>query len=67
MMHRPTRHDLVGILLENGPCPILRTPEGGEWRLEILKRYKHLLGTQVKVAGTRNGFDILAVDRIERA
>ena len=67
MMHRPMRYDLVGILLENGTFPILRMPDGGEWRLEILRRYRHLLGMRVKVTDTRNGFDILAVDRIERA
>jgi len=59
-MHRPTRHELEGILLENGLYPILRMPGGGEWRLEILKRHRHLFGT-------RNGFDLLAVDRIELA
>ncbi|WP_255326058.1 MULTISPECIES: DUF5818 domain-containing protein [Sphingobium] len=42
-------------------------PGGGEWRLEILKRHRHLFGMRVKVNGTRNGFDLLAVDRIEAA
>ena len=66
-MHRPSRHELTGILLDNGLYPVLRVPDGGEWRLEILKRHKHLLGTRVKVAGTRDGFDLLAVDHIEPA
>lgn len=66
-MHRPTRHELTGILLENGLFPILRVPDGGEWRLEILKRHKHLLGRRVKVVGIRDGFDLLAVDHIEPA
>jgi hypothetical protein len=47
--------------------PVLRMPDGGEWRLEVLKRHKHLFGTRVKVTGTRDGFDLLAVDRIEPA
>ncbi|WP_369680238.1 DUF5818 domain-containing protein [Novosphingobium sp. Chol11] len=67
MMHRPTAHELTGILLENGPYPILRMPDGGEWRLEALKRHRHMFGMRVKVSGTRNGFDLLAVDRIELA
>ena len=66
-MHRPSRHELTGILLENGLYPILRVPDGGEWRLDILKRHKHLLGTRVKVVGIRDGFDLLAVDHIEPA
>lgn len=66
-MHRPTRHELEGILLENGLHPILRMHGGGEWRLEIMKRHSHLLGTRVKVTGTRDGFDLLAVDHIEPA
>lgn len=66
-MHRPTRHELTGILLENGLYPILRVSDGGEWRLDILKRHKHLLGTRVKVVGIRDGFDLLAVDHIEPA
>jgi hypothetical protein len=47
--------------------PILRMPGGGEWRPEILKRHKHLFGTRVKVTGTRDGFELLAIDRIELA
>ena len=64
-MPRPSRHELTGILLENGLYPILRVPDGGEWRLEILKRHKHLFDSRVKVTGTRDGFDLLAVDHIE--
>ena len=66
-MRRPTRHELTGILLENGLYPILRVRDGGEWRLDILKRHKHLPGTRVKVVGIRDGFDLLAVDHIEPA
>ncbi|MCB4863299.1 DUF5818 domain-containing protein [Sphingobium sp. PNB] len=63
-MPRPTPLELTGILLEKGPYPILRAPDGGEWRLDILKRHKHLLGTRVKVTGTRDGFDLLAARRL---
>lgn len=66
-MHRPTRHELEGVLLENGLYPILRMADGDEWRLEIPKRHRHLFGTRVKVTGTRDGFDLLTLDRIEPA
>nr|WP_235600939.1 DUF5818 domain-containing protein [Sphingobium sp. AM] len=42
-------------------------PDGGEWRLEILQRHRHLFGRRVRVSGTRDGFDLLAVDSIELA
>ncbi|MBZ9648448.1 MULTISPECIES: DUF5818 domain-containing protein [Sphingomonadaceae] len=66
-MPRGSEHDLTGILLENGFYPILRTPGGGEWRLDITKRHKHLFGTRVRVIGVRDGFDLLAVQKIEPA
>jgi hypothetical protein len=64
-MHCPSSHELTGILLDNGLYPVLRVPDGGEWRLEILKRHKHLFGSRVKATGTRDGFDLLAVEHIE--
>nr|WP_272800206.1 DUF5818 domain-containing protein [Sphingobium sp. AntQ-1] len=42
-------------------------PGGGEWRLDITKRHKHLVGTRVRVVGVRDGFDLLAVQKIEPA
>ncbi|MFP5434374.1 MAG: DUF5818 domain-containing protein [Alphaproteobacteria bacterium] len=64
-MPRGTRHELTGILLEgDGLYPVLRVPDGGEWRLEVTKRYRHLLGQRVSVTGVRDGFDLLAVDQI---
>lgn len=66
-MPRGSEHDLTGILLEKGFYPILRMPGGGEWRLDITKRHKHLFGTRVRVVGVRDGFDLLAVQKIEPA
>ena len=65
-MPRGTAHTLTGILLENGLYPILRVDDGGEWRLDISGRYRSLLGLRVRVSGTRSGFDMLDVNRIDR-
>jgi len=66
-MPRGTQHELVGILLDNGPGPVLRMSDGGEWRLEIAKRHRHLSGSRVRVTGIRDGFDLIAVKHIEPA
>jgi Protein of unknown function (DUF5818) len=64
-MPRGRRKELTGILLDSGGVyPVLRVLDGGEWRLEVPMRWRHLLGKQVAVSGLRDGFDILAVDRI---
>lgn len=64
-MPRGTHEELTGVLMDSdGFHPVLKMPEGGEWRLEVTKRWRHLLGTQVTVAGLRDGFDLIAVDRI---
>ncbi len=64
-MPRGTRETLTGILLDgSGPFPVLKVPGGGEWQLEVTQRWRHLLGKRVLVTGVRDGFDILAVDRI---
>lgn len=57
-MPQGTRHELTGILLAGNFYPILRVADGGEWRLEITKPWRHLLGQRVVVAGVRDGFDL---------
>ncbi|PSO12610.1 MULTISPECIES: DUF5818 domain-containing protein [unclassified Sphingobium] len=59
--------DLIGVLLGEGPYPTLRMADGGEWRLDISGRYRHLLGQRVRIAGRRSEFDMIDVDRIEAA
>ncbi|QGP77781.1 DUF5818 domain-containing protein [Sphingobium sp. CAP-1] len=66
-MPRGTHHDLTGLLLEGTPYPVLRVDDGGEWRLELVQRHRHLFGTRVRLSGTRDGFDLIAVDRISPA
>jgi hypothetical protein len=41
--------------------------DGGEWRLEVTRNYPKLLGRRVTVTGTRDGFDLIAVSRIDPA
>ena len=66
-MPRGSRHELTGLLLGEGLYPVLRVTDGGEWRLDIRGRYKHLLGRRVRVIGSRADFNLLDVDRIELA
>ncbi len=67
LMPRGTRHELTGILLEGDFYPVLRVADGGEWRLEITKKWRHLLGKRVAVIGMRDGFDLIAVEQITLA
>jgi Protein of unknown function (DUF5818) len=64
-MPRGTRHELAGMLLGDGPYPVLRVADGGEWRLDCTRSCRHLLGRRVRVVGTRSDFDMLDVERIE--
>lgn len=66
-MPRGTHHDLTGILLDAGPFPVLRVDDGGEWRLDVGRRHRHLLGLRVRVLGKRSDFDMIDVERIEPA
>nr|WP_256213461.1 DUF5818 domain-containing protein [Sphingobium sp. YR768] len=54
-------------MLGDGPYPVLRVDDGGEWRLDISGRHHHLLGRRVRVSGTRSEFDMLDVKCIEPA
>jgi len=67
LMPRGTRHELTGILLEGDFYPVLRVADGGEWRLEITKAWRPLLGKRVAIIGVRDGFDLIAVERITLA
>lgn len=64
-MPRGTAHELVGLLLRDGRSLVLRVDDGGEWRLDAPGRAWRLLGRRVRVTGTRDGFDLLAVRSID--
>lgn len=65
-MPRGTIHNERGLLVVRGPALYLRTDEGGHWRLDSapMKAWKWI-GRRVYVEGERDGFDLLAVRRIE--
>lgn len=65
-MPRNTRHDERGILgREGGMLFLKRDDGGGVWRPDALAKAHDLIGRRVRLSGTRDGFDLLAVDRIE--
>jgi Protein of unknown function (DUF5818) len=58
-MPRGTTHTVEGLLLAGGIYPILRTDGGGQWRLDLPRGFRSLIGQRVRVRGTRSGFDML--------
>lgn len=46
---------------------MLDVEDGGIWRLNADRSARRLLGERVRVEGIRDDFDLLAVERIERA
>lgn len=63
-MPKGTHEELTGLLLAGNIYPVLRMAGGGEWRLDINQRYRHLLGQRVRVTGLRCDFDLLDVESI---
>jgi hypothetical protein len=66
-MSKGERLVLDGLLLTDRGRLILHMKDGGEWRLETTRGYAKLIGKRVSVTGTRDGFDLLAVSRIDPA
>ncbi len=64
-MPKGTRHELTGRLIPGDLYPILQVDGGGEWRLDIASSWRTLSGRRVLVTGVRDGFDLIAVDRIQ--
>ena len=67
-MPRGSYHDETGWLNERDGQLVLRRDEGGTWRLDVgffvYRRAKRLLGKRVRLAGVRDGFDLLAVTNL---
>ncbi len=59
------RHEIEGLLLERQGELVLDVRGGGTWRLDTGWRARRLLGRRVRVSGTRDGFDLLAVGTIK--
>lgn len=64
-MPRGTHHDETGLLMREGEFLVLQRDDGGRWRLDVGGRVDVLLGRRVRVQGTRSGFDLLDVRRID--
>ena len=65
-MPRGTIHNETGLLVTQGPFLYLRIDDGGHWRLDAVPtKAWRWLGRRVAVEGERDGFDLLAVRRIE--
>jgi hypothetical protein len=65
-MPKGTVHIESGLLVEDGPAFYLRRDDGGHWRLDALPRKaSKWLGRRVMIEGERDGFDLLAVRRVE--
>jgi hypothetical protein len=61
-----TRHTETGVLLIEGPDIVLDRDGGGRWRLDAPRSAMKLVGQRVRITGIRDGFDLLAVETIER-
>jgi len=64
-MPRGTQHDETGLLLREANDFVLERDDGGRWRLDVGRRAIELVGRRVRVQGTRSGFDLLDVRRID--
>ena len=60
-----TPHEIEGLLMVRQGGLVLDVRDGGTWRLDAGWRARRLLGRRVRVTGTRDGFDLLAVKTIE--
>lgn len=58
---------MIGLLLEHRGALVLDVEDGGTWRLDAGRSARRLVGQRVRVEGIRDGFDLLAVKRIDRA
>jgi hypothetical protein len=61
---RGSRHVETGLLLQGRDGLVLRRDGGGEWRLESSRKAERYVGRRVRIEGIRDGFDLLAVQRI---
>ncbi|MCB4860365.1 MAG: DUF5818 domain-containing protein [Sphingobium sp.] len=59
-----SHHQEAGLLLRGPRGLVLKLDDGGEWRLDAPRSAEHHIGQRVHIEGTRDGFDLLAVERI---
>jgi hypothetical protein len=63
-----SHHALAGLLLQGDDRAafVLQLDDGGVWRLDVAQSAFRYLGLRVRVEGTRSGFDLIDVLKIER-
>jgi hypothetical protein len=64
-MPRGSRHWETGLLLRGDLGLVLRLDGGGEWQLDAPGRAQRYIGQRVQIEGTRDGFNLLAVTKLE--
>lgn len=64
-MPRGSRHCETGLLLRGDLGLVLRLDGGGEWQLEAPGKAERYIGQRVRIEGIRDGFDLLAVTKLE--
>jgi hypothetical protein len=65
-MPRGTIHTETGLLVDKGHALYLYRDEGGQWRLDaISNKTRQWVGRRVSIEGERDGFDILAIRKID--
>ena len=66
-MPRGTHHRLTGRLMETQRGLVLEMDDGGSFELDTNRSARKLLGMRVTLEGTRSGFNLIDVERIEPA
>lgn len=66
-MPRGTHHQLTGRLMRSGKNFVLEMDDSGQWTLDVGRRAQLLVGHRVTLEGTRSGFNLIDVERIERS
>lgn len=57
----------TGLLVADGRALYPRRDDGGHWRLDAPRSAWRLLGSRVRIEGTRSGFNWLSVRKVEPA
>lgn len=65
-MPRGTIHTDSGLLIDKGHALYLHRDGGGHWRLDaVSSKARKWVGRRVTLEGERDGFDLLAVRKID--
>jgi hypothetical protein len=59
-----TEHVIEGVLTAGTTYPMLLPDAGGQWRLDLPRRFHSFLNRRVRVEGIRSEFDMLDVTKV---